>query len=119
MWAKQRCVTETVINTVLVCHICEVEHFSTGAFRVLSFESMLTAFPSAIRKLSDLELWYVFPRTQFPGTNSGTVWPFCVTETGECTRCSLGYDRSMTHFKILMFGPDNRSHHDDCLNLIK
>jgi hypothetical protein len=81
-------VAETVINTVSVCHISIVKPFSTGAFIVLSFESMLTAFPSAIRKLLDLELWYAFPRTQFPGINSGTVWPFWVPETGECTLCS-------------------------------
>jgi hypothetical protein len=84
-WANLRCVTETIINTDSVCHISKVKHFSTGGFRVLSFESMLTAFPPAIRELLDLEHWDMFPQAQFLGTNSGTVCPFWVMETGECT----------------------------------
>jgi hypothetical protein len=46
---------------------------------------MLTAFLSAFIKISDLEHWGMFPEAQFLGTNLGTVCPFWVTETGECT----------------------------------
>jgi hypothetical protein len=82
-------VTETVIKTVSVCHISQVKHLLISGF-VLSLEIILTAFPSATRKLLDLEHWDMFSRTQFPGTVSGTVWTFWVLETtGEWYTCDL------------------------------